>query len=109
MGFNTVLSRDFGHWELEGIYEDKGCPVHPKCLECPLPVCVYDLDPPKRIVSGYFNRAKYHKLIQQTNSAKHFAELAGIHIVYARLLLQYYRKVNGDYAKFILEAHNVSS
>ena len=23
-------------------YKDTGCKLHPACLECPLPVCVYD-------------------------------------------------------------------
>ena len=27
-------------------YRDEGCHLHPSCLECPLPHCVYD-DPPE--------------------------------------------------------------
>lgn len=29
------------------VYEDTGCKVHPACLSCPLPRCVYDLAPRK--------------------------------------------------------------
>ncbi len=32
-----------GNAQIEhNIYEDTGCALHPKCLECPRPRCVYD-------------------------------------------------------------------
>ena len=30
------------------LYKDTGCDLHPKCLECPLPMCKYD-DPDRRV------------------------------------------------------------
>jgi hypothetical protein len=34
---------------LPDYYRDTGCSVHPKCLECPLPVCRFDLPNPQHI------------------------------------------------------------
>ena len=39
---------------LEFLYQDNGCELAPKCLECPLPVCKYD---------GYRNAQK--KLLRE--------------------------------------------
>lgn len=36
-------------------YPDRGCEIAPRCLECPLPVCRYDL-PPK--VAGAWLQSK---------------------------------------------------
>ena len=33
-----------------GIYRDRGCEVAPKCLECPLPQCRYDVPGGARVM-----------------------------------------------------------
>jgi len=101
MGSNTVLNRDFGQWDVDGIYADNGCPIHPKCLECPLPMCVYDLDLDQQALQGYFNRAKKFHLVKKAKDAHHLAELANIHIRSAYRIMRLYKKVEGDYARFI--------
>lgn len=101
MGSNTRLNQDFGNWELEGIYVDDGCPVNPKCITCPLPFCVLELDIDRRTLEGIYKRARVFPLIQQSESGKHLSELGDMHVVYARSLRATYTKVDGDYAEFL--------
>ena len=101
MGSNTVLNRDFGTWDVDGIYADNGCPIHPKCMTCPLPMCVYDLDVNQRTLQGFFSRAKNFQLVSQARDAHHLAELAGINIRSAFRIMRLYKKVGGDYARFL--------
>lgn len=79
-------------------YKDTGCFIAPKCLECPLPACVYE----DRKLNGYTKRAKLYSYIQQTNSGSELAELANITKDSARRYLRIYCKAGGDYLKFIM-------
>jgi len=106
---NTTLNRDFGTWDEEGIYKDRGCLIHPQCLTCPLPVCAYDLDVNPSTLKGYFMRARNYKLIKFAKNATHLAELANLDIRSAYRILALYRQVNGDYVKFLgIDADNLT-
>ena len=35
------------HGRTVGIFKDEGCHLHPSCLSCPEPVCIYELPPSK--------------------------------------------------------------
>jgi len=98
---NTTLNRDFGTWDEEGIYKDRGCLIHPKCLTCPLSVCVYDLNVNDATLKGYFMRARNYKLVKICKNATHLAELAQLDIRSAYRILSLYKKVNGDYVQFL--------
>jgi len=94
MGNNTSAIRDFGQWDLEGIYKDEGCTLHDRCLTCPLPQCVYGN-------ALKYNRAIAFPLISSTMSREELAPKIGVSIRTAQRLIVRYNKVGGDFNKFL--------
>ncbi len=57
-------------------YRDDGCEIAPKCLECPLPACRYDL-PPKR-AGALLREAQLRALLAQGLTADEAAARMGV-------------------------------
>jgi hypothetical protein len=57
-------------------YRDDGCEIHPRCLECPLPACRYDL-PPKR-AGALLREAELRRLLAQGYTADQAAAKMGV-------------------------------
>ena len=57
-------------------YRDDGCEIAPKCLECPLPACRYDL-PPKR-AGALMREAELRRLLAQGFTADQAAAKMGV-------------------------------
>ncbi len=57
-------------------YRDDGCEIAPKCLECPLPACRYDL-PPKR-AGALMREAELRRLLAQGLTADQAAVVMGV-------------------------------
>ncbi|HYF40714.1 MAG TPA: hypothetical protein VD930_13550 [Gemmatimonadales bacterium] len=53
-------------------YRDDGCELAPRCLECPLPQCRYDLGP--KVASALMWWAELRPLLAQGLSAEECAE-----------------------------------
>jgi len=87
---------------VEGIYEDAGCPIHPKCLECPLPVCVYDMGAKQGTIGGYNFRATIYPIVKQATDANELAKLIDRDTREAFRILAQYRKAKGDFVRFVL-------
>jgi hypothetical protein len=98
---NNPSARDFGTWELSGIYADVGCGIHSQCLSCPLPSCIYDLDVSDTKRGGFVRFAKIYPLVQQTQDPEGLAKLAGTNIRTAYRHIKRYKDADGDFAKFI--------
>ena len=60
------------HQIYESAYADIGCPVYPKCLECPMPVCVLDLTERSGTLGGYFHRARLYKSTSEVGDYVNF-------------------------------------
>jgi hypothetical protein len=101
MSSNTTDNRDFGTWEVDGIYKDEGCPINPLCMTCPLPFCVYDLPHNSKVTAGYFARAKQYPVVAISESANHLAKLTNVNIRTAFRLRRLYKESGGDYVKFL--------
>jgi len=101
MSNNSVIKLDFGKLDPNGAYVDDGCPMHPKCLECPLPCCIYELDVSDNALHGYYTKAKMFPLIQQTETAKELAEVSGMNIRTAFRMRKDFKAVDGNYVKFV--------
>jgi hypothetical protein len=99
MSRSSVKSRDFGTWEVDGMYKDQGCLINPLCMTCPLPACIYDL--PDALVKGYFMRAKNYQFTAISDSANHLAELTNVNVRTAFRLRRLYKESGGDYVKFL--------
>lgn len=82
-------------------YKDTGCFIAPKCLECPLPACVFDEDTRGKF-KGYYKRAMLYPYLQQSNNSRELAELANINRGNAQRYIRMYQKAGGDYLKFII-------
>jgi len=98
---NSVIKLDFGRLDPDGAYVDDGCPMHPKCLECPLPCCIYDLELSDNALHGYYTKAKLFPLIEQTGSAKELAIASGMNVRTAFRMRKMYQAADGNYVKFI--------
>ena len=59
----------------EGIYEDTGCALYPRCLECPFPDCIADSIPSLLI---YAKRAEARELAEQGMSKIEIARKLGV-------------------------------
>lgn len=57
-------------------YRDDGCEIAPKCLECPLPQCRYDL-PPKR-AGALMREAELRRLLAEGLTADEAAVRMGV-------------------------------
>jgi hypothetical protein len=57
-------------------YRDDGCEIAPRCLECPLPQCRYDL-PPKR-AGALLREAELRRLLAEGLTADEAAERMGV-------------------------------
>ena len=57
-------------------YRDDGCEIAPKCLECPLPACRYDL-PPKR-AGALMREAQLRALLAEGLTADEAAVRMGV-------------------------------
>lgn len=57
-------------------YRDDGCEISPRCLECPLPACRYDL-PPKR-AGALMREAELRRLLAQGLTADQAAVTMGV-------------------------------
>ncbi|MFN8559648.1 MAG: helix-turn-helix domain-containing protein [Dehalococcoidia bacterium] len=57
-------------------YRDDGCEISPKCLECPLPACRYDM-PPKR-AGALLREAELRRLLAEGLTADQAAERMGV-------------------------------
>lgn len=57
-------------------YRDDGCEISPRCLECPLPACRYDM-PPKR-AGALLREAELHRLLAAGLSADQAAATMGV-------------------------------
>ena len=57
-------------------YRDTGCDIAPRCLECPLPQCRYDL-PPKR-AGALLREAKLRRLLAEGLTIDAAAERMGV-------------------------------
>jgi len=86
----------------EGIYQDTGCPIHPKCMECPLPQCIHDLRISTRQLQAYIQMAKVYPLVKATRSVKELSSAAEVTQHQAYVLKNQYNRVHGDYVGFIL-------
>lgn len=82
--------------------EDTGCPIAPKCLECPMPFCVFDVTERSGKIGGYFHRARLYPLILEGKDAHQLVELDGMNISTAYEMRTMFKKVKGDYVKFVL-------
>lgn len=102
MGNNNNNARDFGQWDPAGIYADTGCPVHPHCLDCPLPQCVYDLDITDQSIEGIFIRARNYRKVGASKTAADLAKQTGMTERSAFRIRRRYKESGGDYLKFIL-------
>jgi len=91
MGNNT---RDYGTWEVTGIYKDEGCSLHPTCLTCPFPDCVYES-------ATKLKRILVYPFITLPISRNELARKAGIGVKAAQIHLARYKQVNGDFNEFI--------
>ncbi len=57
-------------------YRDDGCEISPRCLECPLPACRYDM-PPKR-AGALMREAELRRLLAAGFTADEAAVKMGI-------------------------------
>jgi hypothetical protein len=57
-------------------YRDDGCEISPRCLECPLPQCRYDL-PPKR-AGALMREAELRRLLADGLTADQAAAQMGV-------------------------------
>ncbi len=57
-------------------YRDDGCEISPRCLECPLPACRYDM-PPKR-AGALLREAELRRLLAEGLTADQAAERMGV-------------------------------
>ena len=57
-------------------YRDDGCEIAPRCLECPLPACRYDL-PPKR-AGALMREAELRRLLAEGLTADQAAMKMGV-------------------------------
>jgi hypothetical protein len=73
-GDNAVSASD--HLPENTHYRDDGCEICPKCLDCPLPACRYDL-PPKR-AGALLREAQLRQLLAQGLSADDAARQMGV-------------------------------
>lgn len=61
-----------------GGYQDKGCDLAPKCLECPLPACRYDLPP--QVAGTILRTRQVRALLDQGKTRRETAEELGLSI-----------------------------
>ena len=66
-------------------YEDTGCHLHPSCLKCPRPICIYDEPKSRRnetnraVSTGAFNRMKVKAMLMDgITNANVIAETLGM-------------------------------
>ena len=72
-----------GFWFMEKRYLDDGCHVHPSCLSCPLPRCIYDnaieqrrereMQRATKIVSAFVNGGTLEEVAQTFQISKRSA------------------------------------
>jgi hypothetical protein len=66
------------HYKDKDIYEDTGCHVHPKCLECPLPECILDDPMIVRKIERQQRDAQVMSLLGQGYGTAEVAEMMGL-------------------------------
>ncbi len=74
MGVRDVSASD--HLPENQHYRDDGCEIAPRCLECPLPACRYDL-PPKR-AGALLRESQLRTLLAQGLTADEAAVVMGV-------------------------------
>jgi hypothetical protein len=83
--------RDDERWE--ELYQDRGCEFSPRCLECPLPACRYDL--PAKQAGVWFRALKLLPLIEQGRTMEQLAADIGVSRRTVFRLMPYVRGLQG--------------
>ena len=63
---------------LSAIYLDRGCHVHPRCLSCPLPVCILDDPRAKQRAAIPGRRRHLLRLLRSGYTVEKAAPLVGV-------------------------------
>jgi len=63
---------------LDAIYVDTGCHIHPRCLACPLPVCILDDPHAKQRAAATGHRRSLLRLLEHGHTIPQAARLLGV-------------------------------
>ena len=75
---NKVRSDALPDAELDFEFRDEGCDFHPKCLECPLPKCRYDVQGGLRALTNIVRDKEIKELKMRGLSSLEIARRLGI-------------------------------
>ena len=98
---HVIYKKDINY---EIFYEDTGCEVSSKCIDCPLPQCKHDAP---LWFSKYKNVAKYKTLIEMFDTPYTTADLGNMaksHNITIRSAFRLKRRIaDGDYDPFFID------